>query len=251
MRKIVMALTGFAISIGANAQEFPTKALRIVVPNPPGGTVDIVARAVGQRLQANLGQAVIVDPRPGGNSIIGSEMVARAAPDGHTILMATTAVVTNPLLHKLPYAANAFVPVALLASTPNVIAVHPSVPAHSLEELIALAKARPNALNYAGGQQAGSIHMAAERFKALAGIDMNFVPYQGGVQAVLAAVGGHVDIAFAPLSDAVPHLGAQALDGCLRRPGGHDRSEPLHRLESRESGFGERRNVLQQLAALG
>lgn len=213
MRKAVTTLVAaLALSGAALGQDFPAKPLRIVVPNPPGGTVDIVARAVAQGMSASLGQNVIVDLKPGGNNIIGTEMVARAAPDGYTILLASTHLTINPLMRKLPYdGMNAFAPVALLASTPNVIAVHPSVPAKSLQDLIALAKARPNQLNCASSTVGSGIHLASEKFKSLAGIEMNYVPYQGGVQAVLAVVGGHAEVAFAPLSDAAPHIAAGKL----------------------------------------
>ena len=205
--RVAMLIAVLAFAGVAAAQEFPSKTLRIVVPNPPGGTVDIVARAVAQGLGPALGQAVVVDLKPGGNNIIGSEMVARAAPDGHTILLAATHLTINPLVRKLPYdGMNAFAPVALLASTPNVIAVHPSVPAKNIKELIALAKSRPNELNCASGNPASGIHLAGERFKYRAGIEMNYVPFQGGVQAVLAVLGGHAEVLIAPLSDAAPHI---------------------------------------------
>jgi tripartite-type tricarboxylate transporter receptor subunit TctC len=169
--------------------------------------VDIVARAVQQGLSEKMGQPVVVDLRPGGNNIIGSEAVARAAPDGHTILLGGTHVTINPLVRKLPYdGLNAFAPVALLAATPNVIAVHPSLPAHTIAELVALAKARPNQLNFATSPSGNGIYLAGERFKVLAGIDLNSVPYQGGVQAALAVAGGHADVLIAPLSDAAPHI---------------------------------------------
>jgi tripartite-type tricarboxylate transporter receptor subunit TctC len=213
MRKpLTILVSMLAFAGAAAAQDFPTKALRIVVPNPPGGTVDIVARAVAQGLGPSLGQAVIVDIKPGGNNIIGTEAVARAAPDGYTILLASTHLTINPLMRKLPYdGMNAFAPVALLASTPNVIAVHPSVAARSLQELVALAKARPRGLNCASSNPGSGIHLAAERFMWLAGIEMNYVPYQGGVQAVLAVVGGHADVVIAPLSDAAPHIASGRL----------------------------------------
>jgi tripartite-type tricarboxylate transporter receptor subunit TctC len=213
MRKAVTTLVAMlAMSSAALAQDFPARTLRIVVPNPPGGTVDIVARAVAQGLGPSLGQSVIVDIKPGGNNIIGTDAVARAAPDGHTILLAGTHFTINPLMRKLPYdGMNAFAPVALLASTPNVIAVHPSVPARSLQELVALAKARPNALNCATSSAGNGIHLAAERFRSLAGIQLNFVPYQGGVQATLAVVGGHAEVLVAPLSDAAPHFASGKL----------------------------------------
>lgn len=213
MRRAVTTLVLLTALAGvAAAQDFPSKPLRIVVPNPPGGTVDIVARAVAKGIGPRLGQNVIVDLKPGGNNIIGTEAVARAAPDGHTILLAGTHLTINPLLRKLPYdGLNAFAPVALLASTPNVIAVHPSVPASTLRELIALAKARPNGLNCATSSPGNGIALAAERFRYLAGIELNFVPYQGGVQAALAVVGGHAEVLVAPLSDAAPHIASGKL----------------------------------------
>jgi tripartite-type tricarboxylate transporter receptor subunit TctC len=213
MRKTITTLVAMlAMSNAALAQDFPARTLRIVVPNPPGGTVDIVARAVAQGMGPSLGQNVIVDIKPGGNNIIGTDAVARAAPDGHTILLAGTHFTINPLVRKLPYdGMNAFAPVALLASTPNVIAVHPSVPARSLQELVALAKARPNALNCATSSPGNGIHLAAERFQSLAGIQMNYVPYQGGVQAALAVAGGHAEVLVAPLSDAAPHVASGRL----------------------------------------
>lgn len=208
--RIAVLVAALALSAGSLAQEFPAKPLRMVVPNPPGGTVDIVARAVAKGISRSLGQPVVVDPKPGGNNIIGTETVARAAPDGYTILLAGTHLTINPLLRKLPYdGLNAFAPVALLASTPNVIAVHPSVPAATLKELVALAKAKP--LNCATSSVGNGIQLAAERFRHLAGIDLNFIPYQGGVQAALAVAGGHAQILVAPLSDAAPHIASGKL----------------------------------------
>ena len=204
---LTMLAAALAMSAAVAAQDFPTKTLRIVVPNPPGGTVDIVARAVAQGLGTSLGQHVIVDLKPGGNNIIGTEAVARAPADGHTILLGGTHLTINPLMRKLPYdGMNAFAPVALLASTPNVIGVHPSVAAHTLQELVALARSRPNALNLASANPGNGIHLAAERFKSLAGIEMNYVPYQGGAPAALAVAGGHADVVIAPLSDVVPFV---------------------------------------------
>lgn len=213
MKKVATLLLGLGIATAVMGQEFPSRTLRIVVPNPPGGTVDIVARAVAQQMGARFGQSIVVEPKPGGNSLIGMEMVARAAPDGYTILVAAAGAITiNPLVTRMPFdVARAFAPVAMLAGTPNVIAVHPSVPAKSLQELIALAKARPNALNYASGFQASGMHLAAERLKSLGGFEMNYIPYQGGIQAVLAAVGGHAEVAFVPLSDAAPHIASGRL----------------------------------------
>jgi tripartite-type tricarboxylate transporter receptor subunit TctC len=210
MRTVLGALLAIlALPIAAAADEFPARPLRIIVPHPAGGTVDIIARAVARGLESSLGQPVIVEPRPGANFVIGTEAVARAAPDGYTILIAPAHVVTNPLLRKLPYdGLNAFAPVALLLSSTNVIVVNPALPARSLSELIALARARRGGLNYATGS---SVPLTGERFKQRAGIELNHVPYQGGVQAVLAIAGGHVEVGVVPLSDAAPHIASGKL----------------------------------------
>ncbi len=208
MKKVIVSiLVALVAAHAAAAQEFPSKPVRIVVPNPAGGTVDIVARTLAQSMSAALGQNVIVDIRPGANTIIGSDAVARAPADGHTVLMIGTPFAMNPLVRHVPYdTLKDFVPVARIASFPYVFAVHPSVPAKSLKELVGLAKARPAELNYAAfafGQ------LIAENFKSLAGIDindMNFVPYQGGVQATISVVGGHAGVLIGPLSDATPHI---------------------------------------------
>jgi len=192
------------------AQEFPSRPIHIVVPNPAGGTVDLVARAAGQGLSARLGQPVVIDVKPGGNNIIGSELVARAAPDGYMLLMGGTHVTINPLIRKLPYEGlQAFTPVALLAATPNVIAVAQGVPARDIRELIALAKSRM--LNCATSTGGNGIFLAAERFRTLAGMELNYIPYQGGVQAALAVAGGHAQMLVAPLSDAMPHVESKRL----------------------------------------
>lgn len=203
--KNVIAVAGLILaSMGCAAGEFPTKPIRIVVPNPPGGTVELVARAAAQGMGEGLHQAIVVEPKPGGNNIIGTEAVARAAPDGYTLLLGGTHVTINPLVRKLPYdGLNAFTPVALLAATPNVIAVNASVPVRNVAELIALAKARP--LNCATATPGNGIHLAAERFRTRAGIDLNFIPYQGGVQAAASVAAGHAEVLVAPLSDTIAH----------------------------------------------
>ena len=208
----ILILAGLAIACAVHADPFPAKPLRIVVPNPPGGTVEIVARAVGQGIAESLGQPVVVEPKPGGNNIIGAALVARAAPDGYTILVGGTYLAINPLLRKLPYdGLHAFAPLALLAATPNVIAVPSSSPAHTIAELIALARASKAPLNLATTTPGNGIHLAAERFKMMAGVDFNFIPYQGGIRAVMAAAAGDADLAVAPLSDAMPQVASGRL----------------------------------------
>ena len=184
-----------------------------MVPNPPGGTIELVARAVGQVLSLSLNQNVIIDLRPGGNNIIGSEIVARAPADGHTLMVAGTHLALNPLLHKLPYdGLNAFTPIARVAFNANIFAVHPSVPVKTVHELIVLARRKPGELNYASSTASSAIYLAALRFQSLAKISMNYVPYQGGVEAVRSVVGGHTGVLIGPVSDAAPFV----LGGKLR-----------------------------------
>jgi tripartite-type tricarboxylate transporter receptor subunit TctC len=200
-----------AAAFAATAADFPSKPIHIIVPNPPGGTVDIVARSAAQGM-GQIGQPVMVEPKPGGNNVIGSEAVARAAPDGHTILLGGTHTTINPLMRKLPYdGLNAFQAVALLAATPNVIAVNAVSPVRSLEELIAAAKSQPGKLNLATSSPGNGIHLTSERFQSLAGIRTNYIPFQGGVQAALAVAAGHADIFVGPLSDAAPHVASGKL----------------------------------------
>jgi tripartite-type tricarboxylate transporter receptor subunit TctC len=209
MMKRIWILAAVLLSGAAPAQTFPSKTIRIVVPNPPGGTVDIVARTVAQTMTSTLGQSVIVDTRPGGNTIVGTNLVARAPADGHTVAMIGTSFVTNPFLRDVPYdALKDFAPLARLVTLPYLVAVHPSVPAKSVKDLVAIARARPDDLNYASfafGQLIG------ESLKAAAGIQMNFVPYQGGVQATIAVAGGHAGVLVGPLSDATPYIASGKL----------------------------------------
>jgi len=208
--KIAAAFAAAAlVAASASAQPFPTTPIRIVVPNPSGGTVEIVARILAQSMSPALGQPVVVEPRPGGDTIIGTEVAARAPADGHTIVMIGSSFAFNPLVRKLPYDTfKDFRPLARLATQPLVIAVHPSVPAGSLNELVAIAKAKPAELDYAAFATA---RLAGEMFKSRAGIEMNFIPYQGGVQATAAVAGGHVKVLAGPISDATPHIAAGRL----------------------------------------
>jgi tripartite-type tricarboxylate transporter receptor subunit TctC len=208
MKKLIVAAI-IAASLPAQAAEFPSKPIRIIVPNPAGGTVELVARTLAQSMSPALGQPVIVDLRPGGETIIGTEAAARAPADGHTLVMIGTSFALNPLVRKLPYDTyKDFRPLARLVSLPLVIAVHPSVPATNLKELVSLAKAKPTELDYAAF---ASARLAGEMLKLQAGIEMNFIPYQGGVQATTAVAGGHVKVLAGPISDATPHVAAGRL----------------------------------------
>jgi tripartite-type tricarboxylate transporter receptor subunit TctC len=177
--------------------------------------MDIIARALGQPVARALGQNVFVDNRPGGGGggIIGTEAVARAPADGHTVLFIGNGFSMNPALRaKLPYDTEKdFTGVARVASNPLVISVHPSLPVKSLRELVALARARPGELTFASGTAAGGLRLNAERFKAAAGIDIVNVPYQGGVPAVTAVIGGHTSILIVNVSETVPHVASGRL----------------------------------------
>ena len=177
--------------------------------------MDIIARTLGQPVARALGQNVIVDNRPGGGGggIIGTEAVARAPADGHTVLFIGNGFTMNPALRaKLPYDTEKdFTAVARVASNPLVVSVHPSLPVKNLRQLIALARARPGELTFASGTAAGGLRLNAERFKAAAGIDIVNVPYQGGVPAVTAVMGGHTSILIVNVSETVPHVASGRL----------------------------------------
>lgn len=188
-------------------QDYPGKPIRMVVPYPTGGTPDILARLVGQKLSDNWAQPVIVDNRPGGNTVIGTEVVYKAQPDGYTLLSMSGAHVTTPLLTATPYdAIRDFAPVATLAVSEFVLVVHPSVAAGNLKELIALAKSRPGQLNFASSGSAGTPHLAGELMNAMAGIRMQHVPYKGMGPAVTDLIGGQVQLAFAPPVNFIAHI---------------------------------------------
>ena len=205
-----------ALAAGAGvAQEFPSNPVRFVVPLPAGGTMDIIARTLGQPVARALGQNVVVDNRPGGGGggIIGTEVVARAPADGHTVLFIGNGFTMNPALRsKLPYdTVKDFTGLARVASNPLVVSVHPSLPVKTLKQLVALARAHPGELTFASGTAAGGLRLNAERFKAAAGIDIVNVPYQGGVPAVTAVLGGHTSILIVNISETVPHVASGRL----------------------------------------
>jgi len=196
----------FATSGAAQAQTWPNRTVRLVVPFAAGGSTDIIGRTVGQKLNELWGQPVVVDNRPGGSTVIGTDIVAKAVPDGHTLLITPAPFTIVPsLIAKLPYdPARDFEPVTLINTTPLVVVVHPGVPAKSVKELIALAKRRPGALNYGSSGSGGSNHLAGELFNAMAGVKMVHIPYKGNAPALTDLVGGHVDVVFNGLTSAMP-----------------------------------------------
>jgi tripartite-type tricarboxylate transporter receptor subunit TctC len=211
-----VALTCLALALPnvAAAQSYPTKPVRLVVPFPAGGTTDILARAMAQKLSEALGQQFVVDNRPGAGGNIGADIVAKSAPDGYTLLMGTVGTqAINPSLYaKMPYdAAKDFAPVILVAGVPNVLVAHPSVPAKTVAELIKLAKDKPGAINFASSGNGTSIHLSGELFKVMTGVQMSHVPYKGSAPAITDLLGGQVQIMFDNLPSAMPHIKAGKL----------------------------------------
>ncbi|HEX4885217.1 MAG TPA: tripartite tricarboxylate transporter substrate binding protein [Casimicrobiaceae bacterium] len=211
----LVAAAALAIAAPAAAQAtWPSKPIRVVVPFPPGGTTDILARAAAQKMTEAWGQQVVVDNRPGAGGNIGAELVAKAPADGYTMLMGTvgTHAINASLYAKMPYDhVKDFVPVVLVAGVPNVLVVHPSVPAASVQELIAYGKANPGKLNFASSGSGTSIHLAGELFKVSTGVQMQHVPYKGSAPALADLLGGQVQLMFDNLPSALPHIRAGKL----------------------------------------
>jgi tripartite-type tricarboxylate transporter receptor subunit TctC len=212
-----MRLAAFAaallLSSVAAAQTWPTKPLKIVVAFPPGGSTDLAARALGDKLAPALGQPVVVENRPGASGNIGAEVVARAAPDGHTLLMAATSFATAPaFFENLPWdPVKDFAPVSLVATTPIVIVVNPAVPARDVKELVAYSKANPGKLAIASPGAATLVRLSGEMFKQAAGLDWLTINYKGGPPAVADLLGGHAQVMFAIISDVLSHVQAGTL----------------------------------------
>ena len=212
--QVILACAAVVVSSVAEAQTYPVKGVRIIVPFPAGGATDIMARLVAQRLSEMWAQQVIVDNRGGAAGTIGSDLAAKSAPDGYTILVGTssTHAIAQSLYAKLPYdSVKDFAPVIGLATSTIVLSTHPSVPAKSVRELIALAKAQPNALSFASSGSGGVSHLVAEMFKSQAGIQMLHVPYKGDTQALADLVGGQVSLEFGTALSFIPHIQAGKL----------------------------------------
>ena len=203
----ILATAIFCGATGAFAQVFPSKPIHLVVGFPPGGGNDIIARLVGAKMQDNWGQPVVIDNKPGANSIIATEFVAKSAADGYTLLVnATGGMSVNPVLYaKLPYdSLKDFVPISMVGSFPLVLVVNPAVPAKSLSELVAYAKANPGKLNYSAGSTA--FQVATEMFKQMTGTDIKHIPYKGSVQSISAVMAGDVQMTIVDSPPLVPQL---------------------------------------------
>ena len=197
--RLIFAVMFALVSAGAIAQSYPAKTIRIVVPNAPGGTSDILARSIGQKLNEAWGQSVIVENRAGANGNIGANLVAKSPADGYTLLLTDVGAlaISASVFPDLPFdPAGDFAPVALISYSPHILGVHPSVPANTVKELIALAKSRPGRLNFATAGVGSAPHLAGVEFALRTGVQWTYVPYKGGSQAVADVAAGHADLLF-------------------------------------------------------
>lgn len=207
-------VAGFAAT-HSMAQNYPTRPIRLIVPFGAGGGTDNLARIIEPHISRALGQPLVIDNRPGGGSIIGSDTVAKAEPNGYTLLMVDTAFSVNPSLYKnLPYdPLKDFAQVSLLATAPVILVAHPRAKANTMAEFVARAKARPGELNYASGGNGSSTHLGGELLRRVTGITIVHIPYKGTGPAMNDLLGGHVDVMFSGISSARPHLDAGTLHG--------------------------------------
>jgi tripartite-type tricarboxylate transporter receptor subunit TctC len=211
LRAVLTAIALAACPLAASAQAWPAKPMRIVVPFPPGGGTDIGTRILAQKLQEAWGQAVVIENKPGAAGIVGTELTAKSAPDGYTFMMGNigTHAINVSLYKQLSYdPVRDFAPVSMVADLPLLLLVHPSVPAKSVQELIALAKSQPGKLNFSSSGAGGSMHVAAELFKSMAGVDIVHIPYKGGAPAVADLISGQVPMSFATVLETIQFVKA-------------------------------------------
>ena len=210
-------MSALAVAIGfacaAAAQSYPSRPIRVIVPVAPGGNLDLVARSLAQQLTENIGQQVIVENRPGASSLVGTQFVAKSAPDGYTLLVMANTFVTVPLIVSNPGydPLKDFTGVTLTCLVPQVLVVNPALPVHSVKQLIALAKARPGEISYASSGAGGTGHMAAELLSRQVGVRMLHVPYKGNSQAIVDVIGGQVMLMFDQVSTSEPYIKAGKL----------------------------------------
>ena len=196
------------------AQNYPAKPIRFIVPNAAGGGADILARSIAQKLNERWGQPVIVDNRPGAGGVLGTEIAAKAAPDGYTVVVVATGHTVNPSLMKLPYdSVKDFVPITQMTASPNMLIVHPSLPVKTLKELIVLARQHPGAMNYSSAGNGTAGHLAAELFKMMAKVNVVHVPYKAAPQALSDVISGQIQMQFSNLMVALPHARSGKLRG--------------------------------------
>jgi len=213
---VAMAITAAGLSLPTAAQTFPNKSIRLVVPWPAGGVTDVVARIVGERLSQGLGQSVIVDNKAGATGFIGTEFVARATPDGYTLLLitASTHAISPNLFKKVPYdPIKDFDTISQVTTAPTILVTYAAFPANSVAELVKIAKAKPGTLNYASFGNGSSAHLAAELFKQATGTEFVHIPYKGAAPAIADLMGGQVTIFFDSIPSALPHVRSGKLKG--------------------------------------
>jgi tripartite-type tricarboxylate transporter receptor subunit TctC len=218
MKKILLAaLAATCLALPVHAQQFPERAIKIIVPFGPGGFTDVAARILQKELAPALGQSIIIENKPGAGSTIGTAEVAKAKPDGYTLVMISTAHVISPHLYKqMPYdALRDFAPVMKLAEGPYVLVVHPSLPVKTVQELVAMAKQEPGKIDYASSGNGSAQHLVGALFEKMAGADLNHVPYKGSNQAMNDLLGGQVKVSFAGVPNVLPNL----VNGKLRALG--------------------------------
>jgi len=206
---MLIAANGIAQTASTSlGQAYPSRPIRLVVPQSAGGSTDLVARPLAQRVGDALKTSVVVDNRPGAGSTIGTDIAAKAPPDGHTLLAVAASFTMSPSLYKkLPFdPVNDFAPISLLSSLPNILVVHPAQPVKSVKELLAYAKSQPGKLNYSSSGVATGTHMSMELFKHITGISLVHIPYKGGAPSVTALLSNEVQLCFATISTALPHV---------------------------------------------
>jgi len=208
---VIASVAGLALTLAqpAYAQPYPSKPIRVIIAQAPGSATDVVSRVISNKLAEGLGQQLVIDARPGAGGTLGTELAARAPADGYTLFMANNSTHgSNPALYaKLSYdAVKDFAPIIFVVATPYVLSVHPSLPAKSVKELIALAKARPGQINYASAGNGSTHHLSGELLKTMAGIDIVHIPYKGTTPAIAALIGGEVSIMFATVTGIQPQI---------------------------------------------
>jgi tripartite-type tricarboxylate transporter receptor subunit TctC len=206
---LLSALAGALLfCVAAAYAQYPVKPVRIVVPSSAGGGTDIIARIVAPRLSERLGQQIVIDNRPGAGTMIGAEVVAKASPDGYTLLMCPSTLATNPIIYKkVPYnALTDFAPVTLVLSAPNILVVHPSLPVKTVKELVWFAQARPGQLNFASAGAGTGPHLAMELFMSMTGTRMVHIPYKGSAPAIIDLLSGQVTTMIATMLTGLPHV---------------------------------------------
>jgi tripartite-type tricarboxylate transporter receptor subunit TctC len=229
LRSLLLTAAGMLVALttmAAAQADYPTRPVRLIIPFPPGGSNDVVGRVIAQHLGDGLGKQVIVDNRGGAGGVVGTEQAAHAAPDGYTLLGISLAHAVNPWLYKLPYdPIKAFAPIGIMGKGPVVLSVNPTLPVHSVKELIAMAKQKPGDLQYASAGVGSFQHLSAELFKLTAAVDLLHIPFKGGGPAMVDVMGGHTKVMFSSLVQTTPNIKS----GKLRAlgVGGTERSKVL------------------------